>query len=325
MKEKIPAIFYLDNSSRTMEQVRRKLALEEGTQIKHLTDFPARRDFANWTDVVARRQEERKELLDIPDKVAVEIRSRSPFLLSIFGDVHAGAEQFNARRFAEDVRATKEAEGYSMALGDLVDAYFFNPGENEQILNNEEQILYMRSALDELAEDNKLIAGWAGDHCTWQADKMGSRTLYHRFEEEYGAHYLEGISNVTIKVNDGEDEIDYKIVGNHKGRGHSIYHPTHSPLRQEFSARGCDVSVTAHSHEKGHLRKVIPDFDGEERVVDYLSLGAYKESDRYGRKQGFKRVGEEGQGGFGLILHPRQKEVEVHWTIGGAVKKLLGK
>lgn len=244
--ETFPAIVYPDKSSRTTEQVRRKLALEEGTQIRHLTDFPGRRDFDSWTEITTRRQEERKELLGIPERVAVEIRTRHPILLSVFGDVHCGAENFNARRFAEDVKATKEVDGYSMALGDLTDSYFFNPGENEQILNNEEQVLYMRSALDELAEDGKLIAAWAGDHCKWGADKMGARTLYHQFEEQYGAHYLEGVSNVTVKVNNGEKEIDYKFVGSHQGRGRSIYHPTHSPLRQEFSARGCDVSITAH-------------------------------------------------------------------------------
>lgn len=320
----VAAIYYPDGSSRTSEQVKRKIALEEGTKIKHLTDFPGRRDFEAWTEIVTRQQEERKEILDIPEKVEVEIRTRRPFLLSLFGDVHAGSERVDYKRFAEDVEATKEVEGFSITMGDLTDSYFFNPGEDEQIMAGEEQVLYAQSALEKLAEGGRLIAGIGGDHDLWSKDRMGAHTLYHEFHERFGAHYLEGPSKITVKVNDGEEEVDYKIVGAHKARGHSIYHPTHTPLRQEFGARGCDVSVTAHTHEKGHLRKVIPDFEGNERVVDYISLGAYKESDRYSRKQGFRAIGEAGQGGFGLVLHPGQKKVEVHWTIKGAAKRLLG-
>ena len=318
-----PVLIYLNGSSRTEQQVKRKLAFEEETKIKHLTDFPARRDFDTWTDVITRRQDEREELLGIPEHIEVEIRSRRPILLSLFADSHGGAEGFDARRFAKDVSLVKEVEGYSITVGDLTDSFFFQPGVDEQILQGQEQILYMQSALDELAEGNRLIAGIGGDHDLWSKDKMGAHTLYHQFHERYNAHYMEGVSHITIGLNNGEETIDYRLTGSHRHRGFSVYNDSHAALRQEADeGRGADISFTAHQHIKGHNRQVVMEHGGKERVIDMLALGSYRTSDRYSRKKGFPRAHEESMGAFGLVLHPEEKIVEVKWTIEEAIKNL---
>lgn len=155
---------------------------------------------------------------------------------------------------------------------------------------------------------------------------MGAHTLYHQFSERYNAHYLEGVSHITLKLNNGEEEVDYRLVGSHRHRGFSVYNDSHAALRQEADeGRGADISFTAHQHIKGHNRQVVREHGGEERVIDMLALGSYKKSDRFTRKRGYPRSHSESQGAFGIILDPAEKRIDVNWTISEAVNKLLKK
>lgn len=322
MKE--AAIYYPDNTSRTSDEVKRKLLLEESTAIRHLTDFPESRDFDAWTEIATRQQRERKELLEIPEHVHVEIDTKRPILIGLFGDVHAGAIEVDYERFAKDVKAIKEADGYSIAVGDLTDSYFFMPGAGEQILTGQEQLLYMQSALDELAEGGKLIAGFGGDHDLWPKDKGGAHTLYHQFNEHYNAHYLEEVSYVTIGLNNGENVVDYDFVGAHRRRGFSVYNDSHASLRQsKDEAPDSDISFTAHNHVKGYNQQVQKLHGGGEHLVHMLALGAYKASDRYSRKMGWARKDDVSMGGFGLVLHPSEKKIDVYWSLEEAVDSMV--
>ena len=324
MKE--AAIYYPDGSFATRDSVRRKLLIEElvgDTQMIQGTPFPATRDFDAWADVLVRQQHERKEVLHIPEHVEVEIRAKSPFLLSLIADTHIGGADVDYERFRKDVNLIHDVEGYSIAVGDLTDSFFFMPEVGSQLISGDEQVMFMQAALDRLAEDDRLIAGFGGDHDMWSADRHGAHTLYQQFHQRYNAHYLEGVSYVTLKVVNEETETKLGFVGSHRHKGFSVYNDAHASLRQwRDEGVGAMVSFTAHNHVKAALTQVHKLHGGAEFKFHSLALGAYKQSDRHSRKMGWPRKGEDGMGAFGLIIKPGNPDPEIFWTIEDAVNRL---
>jgi len=303
--------------------IKRKLLaqdLQDSSRVISRGQDPAPRSFQEWINVARRQQEDRQELLGIPESVETVIETARPILVGLIGDVHSGGVEVDYDAFGHDVEMLKKYNGYAITVGDLTDSFFFMPEVGEQIFSGDEQVLMMESALSTLAEDDHLIAGWGGDHDMWSKDKSGAHTLYHKFRQQYNAHYLEGLSYLTVTLDNGADRVPYKIAGSHRHKGYSWFHSSHAGIRQEMNARGTDVSLTAHMHEKGHLRKLVKDYGGDEHPVDCIALGTYKETDRYSRKFGWGRKDPEQIGAFGLVLHPGEKHLEVYWTIEEAVK-----
>lgn len=322
----IPAIIYPDGQTASREEVVRKLVFNAMCQntATQLNTPPKKFSFSEWTKRLISRQEERQEVLPLPERVAVAIKTDKPILLGLFGDVHAGGEDTNYARFGKDVEALTQAGGYSVTVGDLTDSHFFMPGVDTALACGDEQVMYAQSALGELAKGGRLLAGWGGDHDKWAADKMGAATLYQDFYGKFGAPYLEGVSYLTVNVDDGSNVVPYEMVGAHKHRGISVYNDAHASLRMEKDeARGADIAFTAHNHVKAYLEQPVKTQGGFERILHLLALGAYKTTDRYSRKQGWPRKGEASQGAFGVILSPGKKEIKVEWTIEKAVDALI--
>lgn len=320
-------LFYPDGSFLSDLDIRRKGLLERGTgaTIISRSEFPPIRDFNAWSDIISRQQAERQELLGIPESIEVTIETSGPILVGLIGDVHGGGSDVNYDAFAHDVKLIKAAKGFTMTFGDLTDSYFFFPEAGEQLLAGDEQVLFLQSALEALSEDGRLIASWAGDHDMWAKDRSGAHTLYQNFQRQYQTHYLEGVSYVTINLFDGATTVPYRIVGAHQHKGFSVYNDSHASWRQQLDESNMSenvISITAHNHTKAHQRQVRKTFGGRERIIDAISLGTYKNSDRYSRKKGWARKGEESAGAFGLILYPGEEKVEVCWTIDEAVEKL---
>lgn len=318
-------LFYPDGSFLNQAQVRRKRLAEEltGTTINQNTPFPDYRDFDAWTNIVVRQQSERRELFGIPEHIEVEIMATKPFLLGLFADSHFGGSEVDYERFAKDVNLTHEAKGYAITVGDLTDSFFFMPEVGEQIISGDEQVVFSQSAMDRLAEDGRLIAGFGGDHDMWAKDHGGAHTLYQAFRDRYRSHYLEGVSYITLKVNNGEITVPYGFVGSHRHKGFSVYNDAHASLRQwRDEGVGAVVSFTAHNHVKAALTQVHKTMGGKEVAFHSLALGAYKQTDRYSRKMGWPRKGEDSLGAFGLILYPDKENVEVWWSIEQAVNRL---
>lgn len=327
MTENETGLYSLDGSFQSQGDLRRKHILEwdSGAFIVSRTAFPPERDFDTWTEVISRQQDERHELLGIPEAIEVTIQTGRPILLTLVGDVHAGSNEVNYRAFANDVKLTRSVGGFSLAFGDLTDSYFFFPEAGEQIVSGDEQVLFMQSALKQLSENGHLIAAWGGDHDMWARDRSGAHTLYQNFQKNYQTHYLEGVSYVTVNLYDGKQTTPYQIVGSHRHKGFSVYNDSHASWRQqldESNMNGDVVSVTAHNHVKGYLRQVRKTFGGKDRTIHAISLGTYKESDRYSRKMGWARTGEQGIGATALILYPGKQKIEFYWTVEEAVNSL---
>lgn len=328
MKEQ--GLFYPDGSFRTREQVSRKVILDklQRPQVIQRTDFPPERDFPRWTEIITRQQEERQELFGIPEHVDIEIQTREPVVFVPIGDIHAGGSEVNYLGFAKDIDIIREMGFMVATFGDLTDSYFFMPEVSEQLIAGDEQILYMQSALAFMAEDGLLLAGWGGDHDMWAKDKSGAHTLYQGFRERYGAHYLEGVSYLTLHLTNEDGGVAYPIVGAHRHKGYSVYNDAHAALRQlrdegiAPDSKHC-ISITAHKHIKAYLHQIHKLHGGEEVNFHCLALGAYKESDRYSRKRGWPRMGDDSQGAFGIIMYPNEQKVDVCWDLQEARDKLL--
>lgn len=323
MSKEQAAIYYPDGSSQTRSQVRRRLLAEELTQPLHRTDRPSNRTFTEWQSIMARRSKEFQELLAIPELVEIEIATEGPILIGLFGDVHAAHPECDLERFGQDIEAVKAAGGYFLTLGDLTDSIHWGPVPG--LTSDEEAMLYMQSALAYMAEGGALLAGWTGDHDMWAFDKHGGHTLYQSFWERYNAHLLDGVSYIDLALNDGTNIQRYAIIGSHRHKGHSVYNDAHGAWRQQLDEANTSrqiVSVTAHNHTKAYLQQTRKCFGGDERLIHSITLGTYKRSDRYSRKMGWPRKGEETAGSPGIVLWPDQDRVKYFWNLDEAVEFL---
>lgn len=277
------------------------------------------RSFRDWTGIFNRRQEERKISRGVPEHVEIEIRSNDPILIIPFGDVHGGGEDVDYNRFSEELcAAVNTPRVFALTLGDLTDSYFWGrDAQDEQIAAFVEQNRFLRSGLFMLGEKKKLLAGWKGDHDGW-AGGMGE-TLYSTFSKEFGAHYFEGLSYVTLKVGTQT----YKIAGAHRHPGYSIYNKAHPALRAyRDDAEGSDIVITAHTHDKGYLAQPIKRFGGKSGIGHFISIGAYKRSDNYARKLGFHVKDDDEMGPQAILLYPKVKKIRVFWTVLDGIEAL---
>lgn len=317
------AIHYLDGTSATRTEIRRKLLAEELTMPSHLTPRPQQRDFTEWQPIMARRKDEYKELLQIPETIHIEIATKDPILLVPIGDVHAEHPETNLGIFGRDIDLAKSVNAYFLTFGDLTNSIFWK--QEPALVSGEEATMYMRSAIKYMAEDNHLLCGWLGDHDGWAYDKHGTHTLYADFWEKFNAHLLDGVSYVDITLNNGEAEQKYAIIGSHQHKGFSIYNDAHAAWRQQLDEANTSrdiISITAHKHTKAYLQQTRKCFGGDEKRIHAISLGTCKETDRYSRKHGWPRKGEETASAFGIVLHPNKDRVEIHWNLEEAVESM---
>lgn len=308
-RERNDGLYYPDGSFSTRQEVVDKLAKQNEQVIFHTPRQTSEKDFGWWQDTMKARQNQRKEVLGRRNHVKIEIPTEDPTLLVFIGDVHAGSEDVDYERFGREIAYVRDRPNtYALALGDLTDAFFFNPAQHEAVANIVEQQYYMKSALSELK--GKLLVAWGGDHDQW-SEKMGA-TMYDRFESTTGAHFMDGVGYVSLTVG----EQDYKIAAAHKHKGFSIYNSAHAAQRlKRDSAEGADILVTAHNHQKAINEQTVKPFGGDAYTAYYFALGTYKSTDRYARKLGYPPLTEAEMGASGVILSPDERKIETIWEL----------
>ena len=308
-------LFSLDGTFKSVEQMRVESILHPTVEFTTpLHNAP--KDFAWWSDRMRSEQVRRKESIGTPEHVEIKINTDAPILLYSFGDVHAGGQDVDYDLFSQHIQTIRDMPNtYAFALGDMTDSFFFTPAVYDEIAIPDEQILFMQAAFRELK--GKLLCAWNGDHDGWSS-KIGA-SQYLNFEEQFGAHYLEGVSYVDLTVG----EQTYKISGCHRHNGFSYFNHSHAALRMHNDdAEGGDIFITAHTHEKGVNQQFIKEFGGGARDVDFVSLGSYKETDSYSKKKGFHRKSREELGGVALILDPHKRRIEPILDLQVAAERL---
>lgn len=238
--------------------------------------------------------------------------------INFIGDLHIGGECDYKRVQAEVETIVDTPNSYIMMMGDVIDGFFFNSAQMEQIEQVPEQIMYVKSLLKYISSNKKLLIGWGGDHDKWQ-DKMGN-SMYADFFENTGAYYMYGVGYATLRIGD----IDYKITGSHKFPGSSMYNLNHPQDRaMRFGgAWGSDIIVSGHNHKKSHTEKTVVGFGGEAIVTHEVALGPYKCQDDYSKKNGWSKQVPQEMFGSAVILEPDIKLVRYYADILQANKEL---
>ena len=326
MKEN--GLFYPDGSFKSTHQLRTKRDIipptpnipaqpERGSmdQPQFLTPVAKSQDFDYWTDRLNTRQSEYLKTSEIQTN-HVEIRLPRTSTIALIGDTHAGSPYVNYERIHQEINAVvAKPDTYAILLGDIIDGFFFNPAQFEQIEQVPEQLQYNEALLRHLARNKKLLVGFGGDHCLW-GKKMGY-SAYSEFHEKTGAYYLQGLGFISIHI--GENE--YRIAGAHRLPGNSIYNRNHPQMRAaKFGgAMGSDVVVSAHTHQKQISVSSVQEFGGVSSPITFISIGPYKAQDDYSRKLGFAVQTPQDMFGCAIRLDEGRKRVTAYYDILEAV------
>lgn len=272
------------------------------------TPLPQTMPFDYWQNRFESRQQEYCETRERTNHAVIRFYDRT--LLTFIGDLHAGSADTDYETFKKHIEAiVNTPNSYAILLGDIIDGYFFNSAQMEEIEQVPEQIEYYQAILKYLPDNKKLLVGFGGDHCNWAA-KMG-HSANADFSQDTGAYYMNGVGYVSAKIND----IEYKITGVHRPQGSSIYNNAHGAMRLGRDAEGSDIVVTAHQHSKGVVQQGTKEFAGAGRLVTYIAVGAYKRTDSYSQKMGFADNPSQTMFGASVILEKDTKTVTPFYDI----------
>jgi len=312
-------LFYPDGSFKTEQELKREAILNKQSPDPIFeTPLPKTKDFSYWSN---RMQERQAQFQETNERVkSVEISFPDTTILNFIGDIHAGSGETDYARLEQELKLiTNTPNSYVILIGDIIDGYAFNPGQMEEIEQVPEQIMYYRSLIRFLADHKRLLVGFSGDHDgSWQ-QKVGVN-IYNEFAEDTGAYYMEGVGYITAYVNG----IPYKIVVQHRPRGHSIYNNSHGAMRLGREAEGADIAVVGHNHCKGVSQQPVKEYGGSSRLVTYVAVGPYKKSDYYSRKMGYVDSSDpDSLYGASVILHKDKKLQTPYFDILEGNRRML--
>ena len=131
------------------------------------------------------------------------------------------------------------------------------------------------------------------------------------------APYFHGVGYIRFNV----DGMEYRMTGNHMFKGSSMYNKTHPQRRaMNESARGSDIVVSGHWHEKALYQQAFQEFGGQSNLVTMAALGTYKSSDEYVRTYGMNCQDPQMMYGVAMRLDKDKKYVLPEYDILEAIK-----
>lgn len=321
MKDRIKGLFRGPNEAdfASEQTVRRELAIRGQTPVRLHSRIIRPKNFDEHADHARERAKSQEELSPRTESV-VKVRMPRTSIVSVIGDTHLGHPKTDYRRLQREVEVVANSpDSYAILTGDLAEGiHWGGAGGGEQVLNLDEQHGMMRGLWRKLK--GKVIVGVSGEHDSKWAAQRGSDP-YSQFTEETGAPYVRGIAEVEAQVGDQK----YRIVGQHRARGFSMYNKNHPTYRQSrFHLQGADVYISAHRHQKQVSQEALRDFGKTGRVVTHVAAGTYKGGDEYSDRQGFVPQVREEMGGASFRLHAGRKKVDVEPDIVEAHQRWVG-
>lgn len=271
--------------------------------------------FDEYLKIAQNREELSKKYKYFADGV-VEITLPRTSILNAWGDLHMWEEGTHHERIKDEadlIRKTKDS--YFILGADLVGGIFWG-GESggEQMASLTLQHQTMKSLFE--ACKNKTLVGVSGEHDSKWAAKTGADP-YADFTEKTGAPYVRGVGEVLVHVG----KQTYKIVLQHKVRGHSFQNPVHGLNRQaRHHLQGADIYIAFHTHNKGIIQVPMRMFGGA-NLLTYVQSGAYKARDSYGDRQGYISKYPTEMYGCSLRLHADKHKVDMEYDICEAHKQ----
>lgn len=167
--------------------------------------------------------------------------------------IHLGSRYVKHEEFAALLEQILETPGiYFFDLGDQVEGMegFFDVGSaSEQSLPSPLlQRKLLAHVLDKLADSNKLLCGFAGQHgAQWQDRKSGVDPIKQMYLAR-GIPYFDGQAYITVEVGSQS----YEIFAGHQLPGHSQWNKHHAHRRASvFRAPTADIVVQGDRHQGG--------------------------------------------------------------------------
>jgi predicted phosphodiesterase len=277
-------LYYPNGSFKSVEEIRKEAILTTGLQEPDfrtpITDIT--KPYSYWSQRARTRQAQYKETAE--RDYCVEIGLPDTCLINFMADLHIGGAETDYKRIEDEIQIIVNTHNsFLMIPGDLIDAFFFNPAQYEDIEQIQEQIEYAKALVKYVADHKKLLAVWTGNHDMW-VKKAGFDPMRYILEG-IETYYFHGVGYVKTTIADQES---YNITGNHLFKGSSVYNNSH-PQRRAINevAHGSDIVVSGHWHTKGISQQPFQSFGGESQIATMIALGTYKASDEYTRTYGF--------------------------------------
>lgn len=267
------------------------------------TPLPQQPDHRGWTD---RFKSYGQEWQETHSPNVLDFTSQAPIILNLIADWHIGHPTTHVDRITQEVETiARKRNSFVFLLGDMIDNMGWNPGQYEQ-KQTPDQILFFRSLLDYLSDKNKLLLYVQGDHDGWLM-----RSGYDPKQEaiQRGVHGTIGATEVNLKVGEYEKRIGVA----HQLPGNSIYnrnHPQRRALNVDGAFHGADVVASGHNHQKANQRTYVNEW-GISRPVELIALGAYKPSDSWLSKKGYKEQRPDEMYGTSIKIDSRRGEIVV--------------
>lgn len=246
-------------------------------------------------------------------KRSMRIETDKPIAILFSSCWHLGSRWVNHeafRLFFE--RAIAMDRLYWFVLGDDVEGFvnFFHARSNhEQALADPlVQREFLAQILDKIASQNRLLAGFAGQHGSdWAAKRSGEDPIKALYRAR-GVPFFDGKGYINLTV--GAQH--YRLFGSHKLPGHSQYNPNHAHKRAAlYDTPLADLIFQGDKHTYAVQQIAVPSWQviAEDRLSPttwFLQVGTAKEgNDVYTIKSW-----SPGVWGWPIMLfHPTRHEI----------------
>jgi UDP-2,3-diacylglucosamine pyrophosphatase LpxH len=296
--KKEAGLFYPDGSFQTTEDINQRLELETTGFVRQNPQF-ARPD-KYWMERFKERQEQFGQ-----SEQEIKVALPRTSIINFVSDLHVGSPETDYVRLEAELNEIMQTpDSYVVMLGDLIDAFVFNPSQMEDMEQVPEQIALMREIITNLTKSNRLLGIIPGNHEDWQ--RRSGVNIYELITDTAKVPVQYGVNYLTANV----AGIDYKVTMAHCLPGFSMYNPTHPEMREDhFGAEGADIIIAGHTHRRGITRMAKKVHGGGARELFYVSLGSYKATDGWTGKIGKHKLAPEEMGGVAVVLRDDAKQV----------------
>lgn len=311
-------LYYPDGSFRSTEDIRRESLLREPQPEPHfITEVNTiTKDFDYWSERLRSRQTQ--YLQTVEGLTLAELQLSDTSLLCFQSDQHVGASYTDYGRIELEAKLIVDTPNvYAVLGGDLIDAFFFNPAQFEDLEQIPEQIEYARALVRYYADNKKLLAVWSGNHDQWV--KKHGFNPYRYILDGIETYYFHGVGYIKLGIA-GQQE--YRITGNHMFKGSSMYNQTHPERRaMNESARGSHLVFGGHWHTKGIYQQAFQEFGGDSILSTMIALGAYKSSDEYIKTYGFSNRDPKSMYGAAVRFDKESENLQPYYDIVQAIRE----
>jgi hypothetical protein len=267
----------------------------------------------DWREFVdlAKTNQEFRERTDPWQKFAtIHIDTELPIALMHTSDWHLGARYTDHEQWAEDIEfvlATPRL--YMVDLGDdRENMRNFKALSSilEQVLTPRQQALMMRSVVEELTHNQKLLAKVAGNHDAEFDERIFGEALQSYLHKKMTAPKFSNRGLLKLYVG----EILYTVLLFHKSRFKSFLRRTHGAMREHQLSVPADIVAGGHDHEPGmeHLyhytlaQEAGLGFGGSTFFIKTGTYSASKYGWKYYHNGGFTQ-------NYTMVLFPGEKRI----------------